>query len=303
VTIPFGDAPGELGLVTDVRRTSGIPYLPRSFAIDPDGTIWILDVVKKRLAHYTTEGGYLGQIEGFAFDRFSPHPRDVVFSNGRLFVLEEDRLKGILVTIDASGRLHRTFAYDHGVEVVLLLLYGAESGVSGLVSGYALEAGAGPQGVAGFDPPGSGEARFWSGVQVDRARWVDLRLRDDADLDVTFTASEAASIRPIHLKAVTRPGPGGRDVGIVTVSRIEASVDGGVVVFVRLSPARPDDAERYGGGAWLLRIGTDKGALLWERLPAPEISDEEQVRHLATGPDGHLYLMVPTKEGEAIYVK
>src|SRR6266568_5761397 len=95
-TIPFGDAAEQLGLVTDVHRTP-IPYLPRSFAIGSDGSIWILDVVKHRLVHYGPTGAYMGAIGGFKFDRFSPHPRDVLFSHGKVYVLEEHSVAATLV--------------------------------------------------------------------------------------------------------------------------------------------------------------------------------------------------------------
>ena len=41
-------------------------------------------------------------------------------------------------------------------------------------------------------------------------------------------------------------------------------------------------------------------AMLWERLPQAGVDDSEQFRHLAVGPDGHLYLMVLTSSGAEI---
>lgn len=87
---------------------------------------------------------------------------------------------------------------------------------------------------------------------------------------------------------------------MVAGAKIEAVGVDRVAIFVQISPARPDDADRFGGGLWLLEVGTS-GPLVWERLPKGEISNEEQARHLAAGPDGRVYLMVPTEEGERIY--
>jgi hypothetical protein len=71
-----------------------------------------------------------------------------------------------------------------------------------------------------------------------------------------------------------------------------------VLFLVKVAPTRPGDADRFGGGRWLLRVGTSP--LLWERLPYPETLDELQHRHLAVGPDGSIYLMVVGKGGELI---
>jgi hypothetical protein len=299
-TIPFGDSVTQLGLLTDQQRTP-VPYLPRSFAVAPDGSIWILDVLKHRLAHYSPTGRYLGEIGGFKFDRFSPHPSDVVFSGPQPYVVEEYVRRGILVTVQPDGSLRRTGALDGGNAVAVLLLYPDQPGVAGLVGGYADPVGAGPRGVAGFDPPASGTAHFLPGVPVGGDRWIDVRAPSDEDLEVVFTNEQQEAIRPIHIRGVSTERPGGRVVKVLAGPTIEAGGDGAAAIFVRISPARPQDAARYGGGVWLLRVAIDGAPLLWERLPDAEISNEDQIRHLAMGPDGRLYLMVPTKEGERIY--
>jgi hypothetical protein len=69
-------------------------------------------------------------------------------------------------------------------------------------------------------------------------------------------------------------------------------------MYVQVAPTRPDDADRYGGGRWLLRVG--RSPLLWERLPSPDMTDELHHRHLAIGPDGAIYLMVTKEDGMLI---
>jgi hypothetical protein len=298
-TIPWGDASEQLGLVTDVHRTP-IPYVPRSFTIAPDGTIWILDVVKRRLAHYGSEGTYLGAIGGFRFDRFSPHPRDVVFSNDRIYVLEEHSVIATLVTFGADRSLQRTQPLDHGRPVVLELLYPSPTGVAARFDGWADEVGAGPRGIARFDPPGSMFAQFLPGVTLSTGPSVALEASSDTDLELTFTGKAGVAVRPVHLRLVADLEGRQRELPMVAGAKIEAVGVDRVAIFVQISPARPDDAERFGGGLWLLEVGTS-GPLVWERLPKGEISNEEQARHLAAGPDGRIYVMVPTKEGERIY--
>jgi hypothetical protein len=301
-TIPFGTSVDELGLVTDPHRTP-VPYLPRSFAVAPDGSLWILDVVKHRLAHYGASGRYLGEIGGFKFDRFSPRPRDVVFSTGQMYVLEEDQRRAVVVKVESDRSLHRTHVRDEGAYVVVVLLYPSDPGIAGLVGGHADEPGSGPRGIARFDPPEPEIVRFLPGVPVGPERWIDVEAPSDDDLQVVFKRADRETRRPIHVRVVTGAGPDGRAIPGLAGPHIEGVLDGAVATFVRISPATPEDSERYGGGVWLLRIGMDGGPLLWERLPEAGISDEEQARHLAAGPDGRLYLMVPTKEGERIYTR
>jgi hypothetical protein len=297
--IPWGDAIEQVGLVTDVHRTP-IPYVPRSFTIAPDGTIWILDVVKRRLAHYGADGTYLGAMGGFSFDRFSPRPRDVVFSNGRIYVLEEHSVTATLVTFRADRSLQRTQPLDQGRPVVLELLYPSRAGVAARFDGWADEVGAGPRGIARFDPPRSTIAQFLPGVPLSAGSSIALEASSDTDLELTFTGSTGVAVRPVHLRLVADLQGRQHELPVVAGAKIEAVGVDRVAIFVQLSPARPGDAERFGGGLWLLEVGTS-GPLLWERLPTGDISNEEQARHLASGPDGRIYLMVPAKEGERIY--
>jgi hypothetical protein len=301
-TIPFGRSAEELGLLTDIHQTS-VPLLPRSFAIGPDGSIWILDVQKRRLAHYTPAGAYIGQIGGFKNDSLSPHPRDVLFSGGQMYVLEDEGVVATLVTVGRDGSLDRVQPSDEGKAVVLELLYPSSRGVAALIDGWADPVGAGPRGIATFDPPGSTTARFLPGVPLPAGGWISLDAPSDQDVELTFTKAATAAVQPVHLKVVAA-GTGGetKELAAVAGPTIEGVAMDRVAIRVQISPAEPDDAERYGGGSWLLGIGT-RGPLEWERLPAGDISNEEQARHLAVGPDGRLYLMVPTKEGERIYAR
>jgi hypothetical protein len=299
-TIPFGEDARELGLVTDVHRTP-IPYVPRSFAVGSDGSFWILDVVKKRLAHYSADGRYLGQVGGFKFDRFSPLPRDVVFSNGRIYVLEENQPPSSnLVTVSASGTLSRTHPLDEGHAVTLSLLYPSAEGIASLFGGWAEPLGVGPRGVAGYDPPASNVAQFLPGVPLPAGGWIAMDAPSDQDVEVAFIGVDRRAVQPVHLKVLAGTAGRTKEVPAVTGPILEAVEESRVAIYIRISPAEPEDAERFGGGVWLLDIG-GRGPVVWERLPEGEIDDEGQVRHLAAGPDGRLYLMVPTREGERIY--
>jgi nitrogen fixation NifU-like protein len=59
VFLPFGSHREQLGLKQFPESPSS---LPSAFAIDVDGSIWIADRWKSRLAHFSAAGAYLGEI-------------------------------------------------------------------------------------------------------------------------------------------------------------------------------------------------------------------------------------------------
>jgi hypothetical protein len=294
----FGEARGELGVVTDPNRTP-VPYIPRSFDIDQDGSIWILDVVKKRVAHFDRSGRFLGAIEGFRFDRFSPHPRDLAISGGHVHVLEEvgNRTANVVVA-SSDGMLVRRLVQDRGKPVTVSYLFRLAGGIGAAVGGYVdPREGLGPTGHARLVLEGRGEVHVLPGIPVASNSWIraDFGGTDDV-LGVLQTVGNSATEQPIKL--VVRPRPEAPAIPAVWGGAVLVPVDQAIGIFARVSPANPADAERYGGARWFMRVG--RGALVFERLPDNEISDEELVRPIAAGPDGSLYLMLIRKKGVEI---
>jgi hypothetical protein len=226
----------------------------------------------------------------------------VLFSNGRIYVLEEYQLAATLVIIGSDLSLQRSQPVDQGRPVVLELLYPSPTGVAARFDGWANEIGAGPRGIARFDPPASTSARFLPGVPLSAGTSIALEASSGQDVDLTFTGEAGVAIRPVHLRLVATANGRQKEIQMVAGETIEAVGGDRAAIFVQISPASPGDADRFGGGAWLLQLGA-RGPVVWERLPKAEISNEEQARHLAAGPGGRLYLMVPTKEGERIYTR
>ncbi|MGH2555233.1 MAG: hypothetical protein ACRDHO_05900 [Actinomycetota bacterium] len=294
----FGEARGELGVVTDPNRTP-IPYIPRSFDIDPDGSIWILDVVKKRVAHFDRSGRFIGAIEGFRFDRLSPHPRDLAVSSGHVHVLEEvgDRTANVVVA-SSDGMLVRRLIQDRGKTVTVSYLFRLAGGVGAAVGGYVEPAeGLGPSGHARLVLEGGGRVQVLPGIPVASNSWIQADFGDTDDvLGVLETVGGSATEQPIKL--VVRPRPEASAIPAVWGGAVLVPIDQAIGIFARVSPVDPADAERYGGARWFMRVG--RGALIFERLPDNEISDEELVRPIAAGPDGSPYLMLIRKKGVEI---
>ena len=296
--IPFGRSKNELGFYFD-RRHGALPLIPRSFAVAPDGSFWILDAVKGRLAHYSRSGVFIDAVPGLKVNRSSPRPKDLVISEGSLYVLEEQRGRATLTSVGANGSLSSKPLKHAGRWLAASKLFPSVRGVVGLVAGYADSLGIGPQGFA--ELPIREPVRILPGLPVTAGISVDLDAVGDQDVELALLSQDSVATQPIHVEVVAQSG-GHRIEGLVGPG-IEASFGNGVGVYVRITPAESDDAGRLGDGAWYLRFTTDRSPLLWERLPEASVSDEEQVRHLASDARGHVYLMVPDKEGERIYVR
>jgi hypothetical protein len=302
--IPFGEAQDRLGVIDDINRAP-LPLMPPSFAVAPDDSLWLLDLIKQRVVHYSAAGAFLGAVGGFEFDRFSPSALDVAFVGDRLYVVERfPHAAGSAVRfVDGEALSSRIeLAAEASPVIVPVLLQGAAELV-GLSGGYALadghDLGQGPRGVAELDAY-SGEITLVPGPLVAPRVRAALTAPDDQDLEVSFVTGETRIVQPIHVEVVTGPGPDAVDLEAVVGAGMAAVVPHGVLAFVRVSPARPEDQERYGGGRWLLVVSDDGSPIVWERLPVGTLSDEWQERHVGVGPDGAIYLMLARPHGMEI---
>jgi len=300
--IPYGSAASRPGVEMPPVHTS-VPLVPRSFAIGPDGTLWILDTVKARVAHFTMGGRYLGSVAGLVMDRLDPRPRDVAFWRGRLVVLDEfdlaasirqareDRLGPDVAVRDASGRA-----------VGLLYVYPSRGGGFGLADGYTTLAllGSGPHGVGRILPGDTARFQTAPGLPVGDATWLGVGGYRRQAFRMVATDGDRRIVQPIRLR-MRVAGPHPHDVPAVFSEHYEAAAGGAGFLWIQGSPARTADAEAYGGGRWFLRFPTDGSPLAWERLPDPPVPDDYQVRHLAVDAAGDVFLMASLRSGVAIY--
>ncbi|MDP8957371.1 MAG: hypothetical protein M3N24_10530 [Actinomycetota bacterium] len=297
-SIPFGARAEELGYFFNRERGS-LPLLPRSFAVADDESFWILDGVKKRVARFSRTGDFIEEVSGFKLDRLSPRPKDVAVLKDRVYVVEEEFARATLTTIGPERRRVPEAVKDGSHPVALSLLLPSVGRLIARIGGYADPPGTGPIGYG--ELPLRGRLRLLPGVPVGEGTWVDIRAPGDQDLEFTSTRGAMQAVQPIHVSVFGGKPP--KELPALVGPAIEATFHNAVGIYVRVAPARPSHAERFGGGAWYLRLGVDRSPLVWERLPEPKVSVEEQVRHLASGPDGRVYLMVPDEEGVKIYVR
>jgi hypothetical protein len=103
----YGPDIAELGAI--VARKQGAPIFPVSFAIDDDGSVWILDAVKHRIAHYSSQGVFAGSVEGgLRLDPYHPYPIDMTIIGPSMHVLLEETLRQWILVLSRDGVEGRT---------------------------------------------------------------------------------------------------------------------------------------------------------------------------------------------------
>jgi hypothetical protein len=301
--IPFGWSESRLGHLMPPVHTDR-PLMPPSFAVAPDGSLWVLDVVKRRIAHFTAAGSYLGAVGGLFFDRAHPQPRDIAFADGGPVVLQQFHLAAsVLQVVDGRPGPPVEVTDGNGDALAATFVYPAPGPPYVFVDGRAdlARLGTGPSGIGSVswgDP-----ARFapLAGLPVGRGASVGLDAFHDQGFDLVTTAPGRRIVQPIRLRMVAGRPAGARRVPAVFAAHVQGGAGGGLVVWLIGSPARAGDARAFGGGTWLLRYPTDGAPIVFERLPDPTGDDSFQVRHLALDGRGRIYLMLARRRGMAIY--
>ncbi len=260
----------------------------------------MLDVLKRRVAHYSPHGRYLGEFTGLPLGPNLPIPRDLTVIGDRVFVAEQDRQTGAaFVQTFGSGGTTRTPVLYRGAPATIVYLAAGTSGLVGWLGGYAetggRDLGSGPRGWGALNVPGSGALTLLPGLPLPDGIWTSLDTGTGQDLEVTFAGSSASAIQPLLIRLVGSPG--GVALSALVGPQVAAALPHGLAAVVMIQPSEPADAARFGGGRWFLRISSDGSPLAWERLPSPGLSDEVVVRALTAGPDGSAYLMLPERNG------
>ncbi|HYT30656.1 MAG TPA: hypothetical protein VEN82_07745 [Actinomycetota bacterium] len=309
--IPFGHQASSLGVVLPPEHTS-VPEIPVSFAVAPDGTLWVLDVVKERIAHFTSAGRYLGEVGGLSFDRFSPHPRDIAFVGERLYLLQSDepiqaQERALVLPVDTSGgpppALPGQPVFDGSNPLLIQYLMAGVPDLEGRSFGYALADAfsSGRHGWVGLDGTGPYATHPLDSIAVGSGRRMFLARVGDRDFRLLFVGPEGSAVQPIHFTLVTGRGTADRALPAAFGLEPDVVVRGGLAAFMMVSPTRPGDAGKYGGGRWFLEVKDDGSPIIFERLPDRGLSDESIGRNITVGADGSIYLMVAEEGGMNFY--
>jgi hypothetical protein len=302
--VPFGPEESRLGLYHDRRNTSTALY-PSSFAVGGDRSLWILDLVKHRIAHYAPDGMYLGQVTGVAFNRETPVPRDIAFAGDELWLLgQRNPIQGVVQSVGERGIQPPEGIHAQGHHPAIVSFLFPSSGprlasVNGWSSKDPDVLGLGRDGVAEIEGRGH-DVRFLPGYPLVDGRFMDLSVahQSDQDLIITYADGRRRAERLVHVRLVT--GRGGRVVPAIIVLEVDTGLPHGILAVVGVGPARDRD-HRYGDSMWLFGAFDDGSPIIWERVPEPGLAQEFFHRSLTATQDGAIYRMIPEPDGILIY--
>jgi hypothetical protein len=294
--IPFGEERGQLGFK---KFHEGPASLPAAFAVAPGESFWIDDRWKRRVVHYSASGDYLGEAGPLQSAGW-----DLAVQDGAVFVLVAQE-SGTIGTVRGGAVLHTRVTYQGNP----LFTFQVIPTGRGLVAEAGEVPGTHPGDLGSFvllDLPKPEAKAVLPGLPLGKGDvYFDASLSPepvhpdgDQDFELSFTTNEIAQTQPLQVELIVHDSGQERSLPAEVGLAEPLPVGDDVLFLVKVAPTRPADAERFGGGRWLLRVGTSP--LLWERLPYPGTSDELQHRHLAIGPDGTIYLMVAEEGGELI---
>ena len=125
--LPAGDSNDQIGLDPCFHCEA---LVPAALAVAPDGSYWIADSYKRRIAHYTEDGSF---IEAIPVRR---GPADLAFADDRLYVLFEEGGRTVVpvepgavgepVSLTAAGKPMHVLAFVGGQEQLLAWFTDAE---------------------------------------------------------------------------------------------------------------------------------------------------------------------------------
>jgi hypothetical protein len=290
--IPIGSAQSELGY----RLSSEGPTVgPNSFAIAPDGSFWIIDAAKQRVAHYSRSGQLIGTIP----DSVGSGSTDLTFIGQTLWVISVHH-KGLVFPVLPNGRRSApSVITEAGKTVYARSFIPTEHGLFAEINGYTDPVATGPIGIYQVDLPGTGYISEVPGIELESGTAFRLSFSRDREFGAHFVRENRDTVQPFRIDVIASKRFGDRSLMGPAVAT-NFVVDGDdVYMHVMTSVTKPGSGGDQIGGRFLLRVG--ESPMLFERLPEPSLADDTQVRRIALGPDGHLYLMQLDKDGVRIF--
>ena len=287
----YGPDIAELGAI--VARKQGAPTFPPSFAIDNDGSVWILDAVKHRIAHYSEQGVFAGSLKGgLRLDPYHPYPMDMAIIGRSVYVLVEETLRQWVLVLSRDGVESQTSLVHDGVNPLIYEFVSAQPRLTGITLGsWDGTDVSGSPGVGWFDVPGSGSMHSLPGIPLTDG-WVYCHLVS-GHLRLEYTGEDGRiAVQDVRIRVVRHEdaSPDRTVLGIVDQVPVGDSV--GLLLFVS-SDLR--SGNNY-GGRWYLQLSSDGEVEAWERLADPRVDDTSTRRHLSADQAGDVYYMLVRRD-------
>ena len=292
--LPVGDAEAQIGVQPCFH--CGEQLLPSALAVDSDGSFWVADSFKARIAHFARDGSF---IEAFPAKIGSAVPdstgsADLAFVGDRLYVLlEEGRSRvaplearglGEPIMVNDEGQGLHVQAVIPGQDELTVMISGAER----LLSGYWA--------FATVDPA-TGQVTPSPGVRNSTGSYVDLQPRLETppgDFEIRwFQAGRGlVAVQDVRFQLVR----GGQELRTtVGDTYVRTATRWGVATVMSIG-----NGQGLPVGAWYLEIVPESPSILFERLRGDGFIGNVR-RYLTVGPDGRVYWMRLLEDGLHIY--
>ncbi len=275
-----GAGPGQFGLQGNPARDDEDALGPPSFAVGPQGSLWVLDGVNGRVQRFDARGHALSS---FTIGRHGDEPQveaDIaVNDDGHVFLFTQSD-SGMLAEHDASGRLLIGSALPHSFKGVDLLFACRQRPVFLMQNGQAVRAELGWGGVRADGPlPGLPAGNLF--VSADRLdRWR---------AEVKLSTADGRVRRSVQLHSY---------VPIASVRLVGVERRGEIVLAIDRAEAGDEGTPR----AEVLLLGLDQHGHLAGTARAPPGGRRFEFREFALAPDGAVVQM-QSDVGEVRFVR
>jgi hypothetical protein len=282
--LPSGDAREKVGV--DPCSDCVLP-VPAALAVAQDGSFWIADPLKQRIAHFSSDGSFLGAIP------VERGPADLVFVGDRLYALLEVG-RAAIVRVERGGVSKEIIANDEGKALHVQGLIGGQEELVALIAGAERLLGA-YWAMATVDPV-TGQVTRAAGAQVSGNRFMDfVPLLDtpEADYEIRWSDGERTTEQlVIRFQLALKDKQLRTSVGDTYV---RTSNSGGVMTLVNLA-----GREGLPLGRWYLEIPANGAEPIFERVPMQGFIGDA-LRYLAVGDGGTVYWMQLLDDGLHVY--
>jgi hypothetical protein len=292
--LPAGDAEAEIGVQPCFH--CGEQLLPSALAVDSDGSFWVADSFKARIAHIARDGSF---IEAFPAEigsavQDSSGSADLAFVRDRLYVLlEEGRSRVAPVEAGGLGEPILVNHEGHGLHVQAVIPGQDEltvmiSGAERLLGGYWA--------FATVDTT-TGQVTPSPGVRDSTGSYVDLQPLLDtppADFEIRWFQADRGLVAVQELRfELVRGGEERRTT--VGDTYVRTATHWGVATVMSIG-----GGQGLPVGNWYLEIVPESPSIVFERLPGDGFIGDVR-RYLTVATDGQVYWMRLLEDGLHIY--
>jgi hypothetical protein len=291
--IPSGDAKEEVG---HSACPDCVLPVPSALAVDPDGSFWIADGLKERIAHFARDGSFIEAFPahiGTALD-VTEHAADLAFVRERLYLLPEEGGSKV-VPMEAGGPGEPIIVNDQGKELDVEAIIPGQDQLLVLISGADRLLG-GFWAYATVDPT-TGQVTPSGGVVDSVGSQVNIQPVFDGP-PATFEIQWAqegegvAAVQEVRFQVVRNGEERRTSVGDMY---LRTTTRWGVATIVSISQGGSTSI-----GMWFLEILPESPSIVFERIPEGGFIGQVR-RYLTVGSDGTVYWMRLLEDGLHIY--